>query len=267
MKTPYEFYTLQWYPTPFYKEYFAYEKEISVLWWWQKIDISRGKISWPLLQAQSLHTDLQKICSRIPFVESLSLMWEVTFNPVKASYIDLWVVMSTWRFYIPFLLCSIYIYRLNIRRKRAKLIPLRISVSQSSHSMEIPVKWLQKDTVWIWYTLLHVVPIYAKFQNILNNLYTSNIWLQKYFPQFTWHYQIASWCSCLIGSSTFKNKLENLLSWYVWSFFNNVCFGIYKCRSYIDRNKMSKNYFANSYRELPTNLESLLVKRKTLSRK
>lgn len=263
MSKAYDFYQLMWYPTPYYKEFFAYLETVPHLWWGQKIDVSRWKFNQPLLDLQQQQREIQLLWAKQPFIEGIYITGDTSANAVHTDSIDLRVVVSVWRYYLWYIWLKCRMAWKNIRRKHNQKPVYNILTVQSEDNLAVPVKWLQDDPVWIWYMMLHLIPLYIKYENNATRIYDENPRLSSYFPQFPGQSLIWSWCQTVMWSHKTKEVLENILSGYFWIFCDACMYICYHIYARCSRNR-HEYFLSSSYRKFPDQYESILLKRKAM---
>lgn len=255
-----------WYPTPYYKEFFAYLTTLPHLWWGQKIDASRWKFNTPLLDFQKNQREVHLLGAGKAFVECIYITGGVSANAPVSDTIDMRVIFSSGRFYLWYASFLLRVTWKNIRRKRAHKPLYSISVAQSLDNTAVPVRRLQDDPVWIWYMLLHLIPVYLKYENNATRIYEQNSRLDSYFPQFPGQSLIWANCETMTWSSSVKKGLENALSGIWWTICNAVMYIWYHIYARCTQNS-HEFFLKTSYWKFPDIYETILLKRKAIWRK
>jgi len=162
----------------------------------------------------------------IPGVEAVYVCNSISFNALHDwSDIDLLIITKphrlwTTRWYSFFMLTVLWLKR---RRKRGirKKFCLSFYIDQRCQNL-YPLS-LAHD-VYLIYWIAHLVPLYARTQEQINDIRTANIRIYKYFPLLQARQYVWLDIGMVYGSRWFKNRGEYRMTWRIW------CIGEYMLR-------------------------------------
>jgi len=213
------FYKIMNYDVPRHYSYFLFEKK----WWKKQEDILRGqefppdeeKYSWD--KKNEYMVDFLKYINRfkrlyrsIPFIQSIYLCNSITFNALhKDSDIDIFIVTKKWALWRARLRSSLLFFLFGLKRGviRGKKKKFCLSFYVTNTHQNLYNIMLPQNDIYFIYRLAHLVPLY---QEIPENIYKHNTWLESALPNFPGRHCINIWLIPSTGKSTFKKIAEFL---------------------------------------------------------
>ncbi len=213
------FYKIMNYDVPHHSSYFLFEKK----WWKKQEDILRGqefppdeqKYSWdkknPYIDDFLKYINkFSRLYRSVPFIQSIYLCNSITFNALQAdSDIDILIVTKKWALWRARLWSTILFFLFGLKRGviRGKKKKFCMSFYVTHTHQNLYNIMLPQNDIYFIYWLAHLVPLY---QEIPENIYKSNTWLESALPNFPGRHCINIWLTPGSGKSRFKKTTEFL---------------------------------------------------------
>ena len=213
------FYKIMNYDVPHHSSYFLFEKK----WWKKQEDILRGqefppdeqKYSWD--QKNPYMDDFLKYINKfnrlyrsVPFIKSIYLCNSISFNALQAdSDIDIFIITKKWALWRARLRSTILFFLFGLKRGviRGKKKKFCMSFYVTNTHQNLYNIMLPQNDIYFIYWLAHLVPLY---QEIPENIYKYNAWLESTLPNFPGRHCINIWLTPGAGKSRFKKITEFL---------------------------------------------------------
>lgn len=213
------FYKIMKYDIPRHYSYFLFEKK----WWDRGEDILRGqefppdgpKYSWT--QKNPYIDDFLKYINKykrlyrsIPFIQSIYLCNSITFNALRQdSDIDVFIVTKKWALWRARLRSTVMFFLFGLKRGgvRGKKKKFCLSFYVTHTHQNLYNIMLPQNDIYFIYWLAHLVPLY---QEIPENIYKQNKWLESALPNFPGRHCIDIWLQPTSGKTIFKKTAEFL---------------------------------------------------------
>ncbi len=222
------FYKIMNYDVPRHYSYFLFEKK----WRKKQEDILRGqefppdeeKYSWDKKNdyINDFLTYIKKyarLYRSLPFIQSIYLCNSITFNALhKDSDIDVFIVTKKWALWRARLWSIILFFIFGLKRGvvRGKRKKFCLSFYVTSTHQNLYNIMLPQNDIYFIYRLAHLVPLY---QEMPENIYKHNKWLESALPNFPGRHCINIWLTPITGKNKFKKIAEFFGSSIMWSCF------------------------------------------------
>ena len=213
------FYKIMNYEVPHHSSYFLFWKK----WWKKQEDILRGqefppdepKYSWD--QKNPYIDDFLKYINKfsrlyksVPFIQSIYLCNSITFNALQVdSDIDIFIITKKWSLRRARLWSTLLFFLFGLKRGiiRGKKKKFCLSFYITHTHQNLYNTMLPQNDIYFIYRLAHLVPLY---QEIPENIYKHNTWLESALPNFPGRHCIDIWLTPWSGKSRFKKITEFL---------------------------------------------------------
>lgn len=215
------FYKIMNYEIPHCSSYFLFEKK----WWKKQEDVLRGqkfppdepKYSWdkknPYMDDFIKYINkFSRLYRSIPFIQSIYLCNSITFNALQEdSDIDVFIVTKKWALRRARIWSAILFFLFGLKRGaiRGKKKKFCLSFYITNTHQNLYNIMLPENDIYFIYRLAHLVPLY---QEIQENIYKHNKWIESVLPNFPWRHCINIW----LTPQTWKNNFKKIIEFVGW---------------------------------------------------